>query len=67
MPDTMVDAEVLKDAVQLACLAPSLHNSQPWQWTRRQCGASPVRGSRPDALLSRQVGAGGPHQLRRRA
>src|ERR1700736_6693514 len=32
MPTTMVDAEVLKDAVALACRAPSLHNSQPWQW-----------------------------------
>jgi hypothetical protein len=33
METTMVDAEVLKDAVQLACRAPSLHNSQPWRWT----------------------------------
>ena len=32
MPDTMVDAEVIKSAVQLACRAPSLHNSQPWRW-----------------------------------
>lgn len=32
MPDTMVDAQVVKDAVQLACRAPSLHNSQPWRW-----------------------------------
>jgi hypothetical protein len=32
MPDTLVDAEVLRAAVQLACRAPSLHNSQPWQW-----------------------------------
>ena len=32
MPDTLVDADVLKAAVQLACRAPSLHNSQPWQW-----------------------------------
>jgi len=38
MPDTMVDAEVLKDAVQLACRAPSLHNSQPWQWTADSAG-----------------------------
>ena len=38
MPDTMVDAEVLKDAVQLACRAPSLHNSQPWQWTADRAG-----------------------------
>lgn len=32
MSDTMVDAQVVKDAVQLACRAPSLHNSQPWRW-----------------------------------
>ena len=32
MPDTMVDTEVIKSAVQLACRAPSLHNSQPWRW-----------------------------------
>jgi hypothetical protein len=25
-------AEIIKDAVSLACRAPSLHNSQPWQW-----------------------------------
>ncbi|MDT7765888.1 MAG: hypothetical protein QOC63_5308, partial [Mycobacterium sp.] len=38
MPTTMVDAEVLKDAVTLACRAPSLHNSQPWQWTADSAG-----------------------------
>ena len=32
MPDTMVDTEVIRDAVRLACRAPSLHNSQPWRW-----------------------------------
>jgi hypothetical protein len=32
MRDTIVDAAVIKDAVQLACRAPSLHNSQPWRW-----------------------------------
>jgi nitroreductase len=32
MRDTMVDTKVIKDAVQLACRAPSLHNSQPWHW-----------------------------------
>ena len=32
MPDTMVSTEVIKNAVQLACRAPSLHNSQPWHW-----------------------------------
>ena len=28
----MVNTEVIKNAVQLACRAPSLHNSQPWHW-----------------------------------
>ncbi|BBZ08730.1 NAD(P)H nitroreductase [Mycolicibacterium doricum] len=28
----MVDSQVIRDAVQLACRAPSLHNSQPWRW-----------------------------------
>jgi hypothetical protein len=32
MQDTLVNTELLTAAVQLACRAPSLHNSQPWQW-----------------------------------
>ena len=32
MRDTIVDTEVIRAAVQLACRAPSLHNSQPWRW-----------------------------------
>ena len=32
MRDIMVNTEVIKNAVQLACRAPSLHNSQPWHW-----------------------------------
>lgn len=32
MRDTLVDTQAIKAAVQLACRAPSLHNSQPWQW-----------------------------------
>jgi nitroreductase len=32
MPTTAVETDVIKDAVQIACRAPSLHNSQPWQW-----------------------------------
>ena len=26
------DLDVMRDAVRLACRAPSLHNSQPWRW-----------------------------------
>jgi hypothetical protein len=32
MADMALRAEIVKDAVSLACRAPSLHNSQPWQW-----------------------------------
>ncbi len=32
MPDTLVDNEIIRDAIQLASRAPSLHNSQPWHW-----------------------------------
>src|SRR5580693_10223493 len=32
MPATVVETEVIKDAVSSACRAPSLHNSQPWRW-----------------------------------
>ena len=38
MPDTLVDTEILRAAVQLACRAPSLHNSQPWQWVAEGVG-----------------------------
>ena len=38
MPDTFVDTDLLKAAVQLACRAPSLHNSQPWQWVAKGAG-----------------------------
>src|SRR6476469_5006997 len=27
-----VDTEIVREAVTLACRAPSLHNSQPWRW-----------------------------------
>jgi hypothetical protein len=29
---SMLDTRVLQKAVQLACRAPSVHNSQPWRW-----------------------------------
>ncbi len=32
MIDMTPDFAVIQDAVQLACRAPSLHNSQPWRW-----------------------------------
>ncbi|AKN17828.1 hypothetical protein MHAE_07164 [Mycobacterium haemophilum DSM 44634] len=36
MPVAMMETEIIKDAVRLACRAPSLHNSQPWQWEYRR-------------------------------
>src|SRR5271163_1288615 len=32
MPQAVLDMEVVKRAVQLACRAPSVHNSQPCRW-----------------------------------
>ncbi len=32
MTTPLIEAEVIEDAVRSACRAPSLHNSQPWQW-----------------------------------
>ncbi len=32
MTQTMADTKVITTAVELACRAPSLHNSQPWNW-----------------------------------
>jgi hypothetical protein len=32
MRDAVVDTRIIKDAVMVACRAPSLHNSQPWRW-----------------------------------
>lgn len=32
MTQTMADTKVITTAVELACRAPSLHNSQPWKW-----------------------------------
>jgi len=32
MTRTIVDSGLIRNAVMLACRAPSLHNSQPWRW-----------------------------------
>lgn len=32
MPPTMCDQAVIRNALTLACRAPSIHNSQPWHW-----------------------------------
>ena len=38
MPQTTLDKEVVKNAVLLACRAPSIHNSQPWHWVADDAG-----------------------------
>lgn len=38
MPQTTLDKEVVKNAVLLACRAPSVHNSQPWLWVSEGAG-----------------------------
>jgi hypothetical protein len=38
MPQAVLDMEVVKRAVQLACRAPSVHNSQPWRWVAEGAG-----------------------------
>jgi hypothetical protein len=38
MPQAVLDVEVVKRAVQLACRAPSVHNSQPWRWVAEGAG-----------------------------
>ena len=40
MPQAVLDVEVVKRAVQLACRAPSVHNSQPWHWVPRVQGCT---------------------------
>jgi hypothetical protein len=59
VPDTMVDSETIKDAVILACRAPSLHNSQPWRWIlegdRLQLFADPDRVVRRTDRSGREV------------
>ncbi|BBX70688.1 Acg family FMN-binding oxidoreductase [Mycolicibacterium psychrotolerans] len=32
MPTTQIRSELIVDALQVACRAPSLHNTQPWRW-----------------------------------
>jgi hypothetical protein len=36
MRTNVPDAYVIRDAVMLACRAPSLHNSQPWRWVAEE-------------------------------
>jgi len=38
MSAATVEADVLRAAIQLACRAPSLHNSQPWRWVADGAG-----------------------------
>jgi hypothetical protein len=39
MTKTIVDIDVIAKAVELACRAPSIHNSQPWRWVATRTAA----------------------------
>jgi hypothetical protein len=56
---TMVDADVIKGAVELAVRAPSLHNSQPWRWVADggvlELFADPTRIGRSTDSTGREV------------
>ncbi len=56
MSQTTVDTEVIEAAVQLACRAPSLHNSQPWRWVAT--GAAVDLFVDPHRILSSTDGSG---------
>lgn len=51
-----VDAETIRDALQLAARAPSLHNGQPWLWRVDDCGldlfADAADPNEPGTVLS---------------
>ena len=56
---TMVDADVIKGAMELAVRAPSLHNSQPWRWVADggvlELFADPTRIGRSTDSTGREV------------
>ncbi len=55
----VVDIDVIRQAVGLACRAPSLHNSQPWRWVADgsvlQLFADPARIGRSTDRTGREV------------
>ena len=59
MSEADVDIDVIKQAVQLACRAPSLHNSQPWRWVaegaRLDLFSEPSRIGRSSDSTGREV------------
>ena len=56
MTQATVDTEAIKAAVQLACRAPSLHNSQPWRWVAH--GASVDLFADPHRIVEFTDGSG---------
>ncbi|MDP7701242.1 NAD(P)H nitroreductase [Mycobacterium sp. TY815] len=46
MTRTLVETAVITNALELACHAPSLHNTQPWRWV--------VRGAAVDLFVDRE-------------
>ncbi len=56
MPAAVVKAEVIEEAVRLACRAPSLHNSQPWQWVLADGGKLQLFLDQTRVMLSDRSG-----------
>ena len=65
MTETIPDAAVLKNALLLACHAPSVYNSQPWRWMAQ--GGILDLFVDPRRIVARHpgdAGAFGPHFFR---
>jgi hypothetical protein len=59
MATTKIRSELIVDALQVACRAPSLHNTQPWRWVLTDHGvelfADPSRHARSADSSGRQA------------
>lgn len=59
MAGTQIDPQVVAGAVELACRAPSVHNSQPWHWIARdgelRLFLEPHRAPRATDLTGREA------------
>ena len=67
MTQTMADTKVITTAVELACRAPSLHNSQPWQWVASSTSVDLFVDPHRNSHLDRPLRSRSDHQLWRRA
>ena len=67
MTQTMVDTKVITTAVELACRAPSLHNSQPWRWVASSTSVDLFVDPHRTVTSTDKSGREADHQLWRRA